>query len=383
MARGKGQLPLGMTRREDGRIYYRFSVDGQRFGVYGFSVQECKEKEEKRREQIRQKVQYKKERITLNTYYEEWQDERTGLVKASTQYTQNRQYKHIEKSLGTMKLCEIEKTDVQRFQKELKAKKDKKTGEFLLTAHGINLIMSLLKQIMRSAVNDRIIIFNPCDGVRSLKITEEECTETIHRALTTQETDIFFRYATGSYYCTFFKFLLVTGMRTGEAAALQWSDIDYDGGFININKTVSRVSDREVKIDTPKTRESIRKIALTDDMKRVLAEHKAMRAALHPRIFSLQIFTQTDGTSLIRTANVSPTINMIVKKAQNAGESLERFGAHALRDTYATRAYESGMDIQALKKHLGHSSYKMTLDKYAQTTEERAKAEAGKVHFAV
>ncbi|MGZ0086915.1 tyrosine-type recombinase/integrase [Caldibacillus thermoamylovorans] len=40
-------------------------------------------------------------------------------------------------------------------------------------------------------------------------------------------------------YYYFFKTLIYTGMRKGEAMALQWEDIDFEKGEISINKTLT------------------------------------------------------------------------------------------------------------------------------------------------
>ena len=383
MARGKGKLPAGMTRRKDGKIENRFTVEGQRYSVYGDTADECREKELEKREQIKEKLQFRKANITVEKFYTEWQEGRKKSVKESTQYTQNRQFKHIAAELGKKKIVQLEAQDVKHFQRALQKKKDK-NGEPLLSDRGVNLIMSLLDSILAAAVRERIITWNPCEAVMQLKV-QETATKTIHRALSLQETRIFFQYAACSFYCPLFKFLLVTGMRSGEAAALTWNDIDREKGVIHITKTVSRVSDKKVKIDTPKTAGSVRDIPLTAAALKALEEQRMQYNALFPTVANIErrIFTQTDGKSLLRTANLSPTITMIVRKAQKAGEPLERFGAHAFRDTYATVAIEQGMNPQTLKELLGHSSYKMTMDKYAQVMEETKKDQAGKIDFAI
>ena len=43
---------------------------------------------------------------------------------------------------------------------------------------------------------------------------------------------------------------------------------------------------------------------------------------------------------------------------------------HGLRHTYATRAIERGIQPKILQKLLGHSSIKITMDKYVHVTED-------------
>lgn len=375
------RLPLGVRKRAAGGFEKRFTVEGERFSVYGGSLKELEDKEQEVKEKLRLKLQTRRAKVTLDLFYEEWQEGRTRTVKASTQYTQNRQFKHISESLGKMRVQDIEPADVKAFQRALLQKKDK-NGNALLSTHGVNLIMSLLKSILNDAVRERVISWNPCDTIKALKPAEDEedATDGIHRALTLEETETFFNYSSGSFYNAFFQFLLATGMRSGEAAALQWKDVDYINGLIHITKTVTRVSDSEVKIGPPKTRGSRRDIPLTDTVKGILQLQKENQRALLPQLKSIEnrIFTTTNG-GIIRTTSISAVIKHIIKRANRSGEALEIFAAHAFRDTYATRAIESGMHPRTLQEILGHTSFKMTMDKYAQVTTATMKEQAEKV----
>jgi integrase len=56
----------------------------------------------------------------------------------------------------------------------------------------------------------------------------------------------------GYIYWIFYRVLIETGMRKGEAAALTWNDVDLKTGMITINKTLdfSADSDEELFGDT-------------------------------------------------------------------------------------------------------------------------------------
>ena len=356
------KLAHGVRKKPDGGYEKRFTIDGQRYSVYGRSLKELSENEQARLEEIKQKIQPRKGAILLERYYENWQEGRKGNVKQSTRYTQDRQFKHIKKHLGSKRVQDITAADVKSFRTELQKKKDKK-GEPLLSTHGVNLIMALLKTILNDAVRERIIPFNPCDSIKTLRPREGERNGKIdiHRALSVEETEIFFKYAQNSFYCPFFQFLLATGMRTGEAAALQWKDIDEVNRVIHIDKTVTRISDKEAKIGSPKTKAGKRDIPLNQTVKEILHRQKAQQRILFPNMKSLEdrIFTNTKG-DYIMTYCTSSVIKSIIRRANREGDALEVFGAHAFRDTYITQLIESGVDPYTAGKLVGHSSNTVT-----------------------
>ena len=68
--------------------------------------------------------------------------------------------------------------------------------------------------------------------------------------------------------------LFMTGMRIGEAAALQWEDIDFNTGLLTINKTLYYKTMDEYKFVEPKTQASNRVIVIDTDTLRELKEWK-------------------------------------------------------------------------------------------------------------
>lgn len=372
----KKRLPAGYKERSDGRIEARFAIDGKRYSVYGASVQECKKKEIELRKQIEAGLYTDNRTITLDAYYKEWKSRRSGTVKKSTEYRRDGQFKNISKELGKRKIASLETREIVALQKKLSES---------LTTTGVNQTIDLLRGILESARIDRITAWNPCDGIKSLQRKEAPASETIHRALSNREVEIFFRYAEGSWYYEFFALLLQTGLRGGEASALTWKDIDFAKNVIHVSKTVIRTADNHFEISTPKTKSSKRSVPMTKAAKDILLQQKRKYEELYGgKVLPIdsRIFTMTDGSGYVVTQNTSTVVKSIVKKAIRNGEKIEVFAPHAFRATFATRAIEAGMSPQTLKTILGHSSYKMTMDLYSHVADKTKQAEIKKLDIA-
>lgn len=352
------KLPAGFTKRKDGTLQYAFTIDGSRYYVYAASVEECEKKRDEIRDKLKQGLSLKDGTITLHDYYERWQGRRvkSGQVKQSTVYANNRRYARIDKILGKKRLTAIKKDDVYQLQADLV--KD-------LSSKGTNDTIALLKSILKSAVDEDIIPKNPADGVKSIKRTEGEAAKNTHRYLSGDEITAFFEAAAGSIYKNLFLFLLLSGMRCGEAGALTWADIDEKNNVIHIAKSVTRISNKEFVIGSTKTQDSRRDIELTDELRNVLASQKIQQAGL----FGIravrdeqQIFTTLSG-GLINQSNTCPVIANICKKAGKAGHQIERFTPHAFRHTFITYELENGVPMNDIARQVGHTNT-ITLQKY-------------------
>ncbi len=68
-------------------------------------------------------------------------------------------------------------------------------------------------------------------------------------------------------YHVFFEILYFLGLRQGEAQALTWNDIDLENNNIKIKKTLTtKLKDEKWTISTPKTKNSIRILPLTEKL---------------------------------------------------------------------------------------------------------------------
>ena len=76
--------------------------------------------------------------------------------------------------------------------------------------------------------------------------------------------------------------LFMTGMRLGEAAALQWSDIDFETGLISIEKSLYYKSMDYYKFVEPKTPASTRSIYIDGDTLNELKAGKEVQRKVLP-----------------------------------------------------------------------------------------------------
>jgi integrase len=353
------KLPSGMRRRADGIYEKRFQINGERYSVYASTRKETERKEQELRKQIESGLYNANSNLTMDEYFTEWTHEKEKEVKSSSMRIYINQYvKHISPAIGKRKIKDIEKREVKKLLDNIP-----KT----LSVETYNSILRTLKLILHDAVRDEVIMRSPAEGIKQRKRIKK-ATETYHRALTEQEQADFMQEIKDDFYYEFLALLLCTGMRWGEAACLEWGDIDRVNNVIHITKTATTGTDGKTIVgDSPKSESGRRDIPLTETTKAILKSQKQKMQLLNGSdviIFTNRVFSTTRGNMPSCYA-----VNMSIKKAlarlDEKGNHIDFFTCHCLRDTFATRFIEQGGNPQTLKTILGHSSLAMTMDLYS------------------
>lgn len=359
-------------KRSDGYYTVSFRMNGKRYYSYGKTQKEANQKAEEKKKEIASKAFTKNADEKFSKYFECWIDLKTGSVKEVTIYSYKCIYTNIaniaidEKgnSIADIKLKDIEPQHIKTIQKTLACNNSTST---------VNQKISLLRSVFGNAVKERIITWNPCDTVKDLKKTEPKAVETIHRALTREETKAFFASAenVNSWYLNLYKFLLLTGCRIGEASALKYNDIDYKQNVIHIRRTLTKSESGGLCIgDTTKSRDGVRDIPITQKIKNVLESQKELKRLVG---FSLRmdgLIFVSPKNNMVTLEGVSYDLRKICKLA-----NIKKFSAHAFRDTFATRAIECGMNPKTLQKILGHSKINITMEIYTHVMEDTKEKE--------
>ncbi len=147
------------------------------------------------------------------------------------------------------------------------------------------------------------------------------------------------------FWRTFILFLLGTGVRFGEAAALQWEDLDLDS--VRPSVTIRRAVAFGVVAET-KTRASRRRIALIPEVV------TALRVLRYRRPDSDWVFTSSSG------AFYRPSTSARVLKRACLMAGVPVVSWHKLRHSCATQLLSCGVPLQAIKELLGHTSLEVT-----------------------
>jgi integrase len=195
-------------------------------------------------------------RTTINDAIAAWRDNGWDDLSPKTVIGYQSIWKvHIEQSIGQQRIASLGTYDVERFYRSLKAKG--------MSQALVRQVKALLHRACRLAHKwSGGSLPNPAadadmpiwrleerpDAVRAPESAE------VRRLITAgEEADV--------RVGVFLRLLAATGMRRGEAAALQWADLDFVRGVVHVDKAVIGAKGGAL-VKSPKTKASIRHIAL-------------------------------------------------------------------------------------------------------------------------
>ena len=364
----KKQIPAGARKRPGGGYEWRFTVEGVRTSVGAPTIDELWIKHDERAAEIKAGVYKTNKTITVEEYFHEWLERRRPYIRGGTIYNYNSLFiKHISPIIGNVSIKKVERRQVLAIQK-----KAHENGGPAVANHAVR----LLKALFKSAMLDEIVMRSVADGVKPIKDkTKRPARETIHRELTDEELRIFFKYARRSWYEPVFRFMLYTGMRAGECGGLEWKDIDWKRDVIHVRRTITRdIDGKWIVGKATKSTAGLRDIGMNANIRAILTRQWELYTGTHGKMIevSAPVFP-TQGGKRVNVYILKQIIRNTLTQANRHGEPLARFGSHAFRDTFASRAIRAGMPPNTLKEILGHSSLSMTMDLYAHVSEEDKK----------
>lgn len=282
--------------------------------------------------------------------------------------------KHIAPAIGDIALSTLKPQDLQHLYAQ------KLAGG--LSARTVQLIHITLHKALKNAVKTGLLIRNVAEVVDAPKVGRREM-----KTMTEADVHLFLDYARDTEYYALFFTLLFTGMRRGEALALQWQNVDLLLCQLSVTSSLQQLHkvapDLRLTFKPPKTQKSRRLIALSPSTCIVLREHLAARKqflkSLDPKFDPEKDFKQTelvfcryDGSPL-RPDSVT---HAWLKLARKCG--LPDIHTHTARHSHASLLLKQGVHPKVVSERLGHAGVGITLDLYSHVAPGMQAAAANK-----
>ena len=303
---------------------------------------------------------------TFKEYGKEWL--RT-YAKTEVKESTYREYEavfrnHLFPAFGPLPFSKVTRKAVKRLIAE-------KT-EAGLSRSTIRNIIAPLREMYNHAIDDAVVSFNPAMRVGRFNKHRDERKKV--DPLTRQELATFLQTAKEKMQ-HYYPLLLCaprSGLREGELIGLKPFDLDFNGRFIDVQRSISRG-----KVTTPKngkTRRVDMSLQLTNTLDALLAAKKAealkreMERPIEERrdpnevkneVMEGWLFTTPQGNQL----DPNNMRKYVFYRCLDLAE-LRRVRFHDLRHTYASLLIQQGESLAYVKDQLGHHSIQITVDIY-------------------
>ncbi len=362
---GRWEGRLIASYGENGKARYKY-VYGRTYGEVKVKLLQANMQKEY---VVSQTANYEKNKYSY--VLDDWLSIKRIKVKDSTYIRyRNSIENHIKPQLGKYPVDKISTSLMESFVTELieNGKLNSKGG---LSAKTVSDILVIIKESFAYARNNSMNTICSFDNITLKRQNHEmrvlNCTEMQKLIATlTDNTDL---YKIGVLLCLF------TGIRIGELCALQWSNISVVDKSIKIEQTMQRLQSKDANsvqktqiiITDPKSFASVRVIPLPEFL------------------ITIVMPFQKNNNAYFLTGEckrfIEPRVMQNRFKEYLKSSGIEDANFHSLRHTFATRCIESGFDVKTLSEILGHSSVKITLDKYVHSSMEQKRLNMDKLQI--
>ena len=275
--------------------------------------------------------------ITFRDYAERWRGMQVHRP-SSQAHVETMLRRHAYPTLGDRCLSSIMPSDIQAWVKGL-----------ALAPATVGVVHGIVSTVMKTAIRDRRIASNPCDGTKLPKVQRKQVvplvTEQVEavRAVLPPQLQALVTLAAG------------TGMRQGECFGLTVDRVRFLERVVTVDRQLVTVQGRAPELAPPKTRASNRTIPLP----RVVVDALAAHLAEFPDGPDGLVFTLA-GKPITRSVFGHKWRAAVKAAGLPAGT-----GFHALRHYYASLLIRHWESVKTVQSRLGHASAVETLDTYS------------------
>ena len=368
------------TKREDGRYavqVYIGTVDGKRKykTVYGKTQKEADRKSEDLKVSLRKGVDISASNDSFKIWAENW------LMSKRHEDVSEDRYKALSTRAGVWidalqhtQLNQIRTFELQSILFSIAAK-NPNTGK-PMAKKTIKEYIQVINSIFMFAHDNRVLEYNPATN---LKIPQTATEPVQRRALTTEERQRIMEFDHRAKPSAML--MMLSGLRRGEATALQWNDIDFENNKISVTKSYNFktrdfkapkngkariVSVPQMLIDYLKTLPKISLFVLTNAKGKMMTDD-SWRRLYESYMLDLNIAYGFNGNAPGKYSHIKIPMR------------ISPFTPHELRHTFCTIMFEAGIDAMTAKEQMGHSDIQTTLSIYTHLSNKHKDIQVDKL----
>jgi integrase len=294
-----------------------------------------------------QKLKYKQDdslhlgsKLTFEEVCNRFLESKKGSVGSNTY---NEYERNIRLHLIGLKNKEVRKIKTKDIQDLLNTKKDKST-------RFSQYIKTLLGMIFNYAIKQGLTSSNPVKGAIVAKVQRKKQIHIIPPSKVHSFTELI----KGNRYECLFKLLITSGLRIGEALALEVKHISENA--VTIEQSLDSLY--TFRVGKPKTSHSFRSVSI-------------------PHNLVTELVKQSQSSFVFEHSQHS--YKAICKELKEVVKSLGLSGVtiHCLRHSHCVYLLAKGVPVLAVSKRLGHHSPAFTLERYGHLVPEMSEGIAG------
>ena len=368
------------TQRSDGRYMvkvYLGITDGKKQYkyAYGKTQKEAAQKAAEIKISMRKGVDVSASGDTFDVWTNYWLVSKKHEVSSEQHDLLRSRAKIWSESLKGIPLNQIKFFQLQAILFEI-VEKNPYTGNSM-TQKTAKEYIQIVKAIFEFAIDNRITEFNPA---RKLKVPQNARDGKTRRALTETERRWVMEFEHRAKPSAML--MMLSGLRRGEATALQWSDIDFEKNTISVTKSYNF----KMKAMKPPKNGKSRIVSVPQ----ILIDY--LKTLPHDSVF---VLTTRRGTMMTEDAwkrlyqSYMSDLNLhyglhdeISKYApEQKPMVITPFTPHELRHTFFTLLFDAGVDVLTAQEQMGHSDPKITMDIYTHLSQKHMDRQIDKLNL--
>ena len=267
------KLPKGI-RKNGNRYQGRIMFHGKNYSVTGATITETKKAMTDLKYRLEHGLFVEREKVTLDSWFKTWiREYKQNDLKTGTLISYQNYYNYyIKESLGNMPISSIRGEHIQKLYNKLL------DDDMALSS--LKIISAVMNGCFQRALKNGLIERNP---VKLAELPRKK-QKTERRVLTLQEQELFSKYSQESYLYNLFALMLRTGMRSGEARGLKFSDVDSKKRCYPYQANFEIRNGKRIFLeDTPKTTTSTRDIPLTPEIIAIIESQRKIKPDIFKR----------------------------------------------------------------------------------------------------